>query len=393
MRSARTEAMWQAFCHHAGRQDARHQVTYFRTPPAVADRLIDMTLAGMMRANAGPMHYFGEGREEPVPKAGEYALLLDSRKRPRLIYRMTRVSVAPLSLMSEQHAWEDGQGGGDREELLAVYRRSFTRQARLRRFEMHDDIETMFESFEVVWPFNVAQRLKLLTPYLERGFALRQRLDEAHAGANDFEALLARIETAVLTIDAGLRLRFANPAADLLLRRGDGLRLSRGALMALKPADMRALGSAVAAAAARDIAPTRQDRGGSPNNVITIERSGYGSPYRATVLPLARHNAVHELAPHAEMVVFIEDPDAAEPENPAAEDLLRRAFHLTPGEARLAAQLARGMTLTEAANGFRVTRNTVRAQLRSIFDKTEARRQSDLVRLLHSARSLKISLN
>ena len=64
-----------------------------------------------------------------------------------------------------------------------------------------------------------------------------------------------------------------------------------------------------------------------------------------------------------------------------------------PGEARLAAQLARDISLTEAADTFGVTRNTVRAQLRSIFDKTEARRQSDLVRLLHSACSLRISLN
>jgi uncharacterized protein YhfF/DNA-binding CsgD family transcriptional regulator len=384
--------MWQAFCHHAGLQDACHQVTYFRTPPAIADRLIDKTLAGVMRACASAMHYFGEGREEPMPKAGDYALLLDSRKRPRLIWRATRISVAPLSLMSEQHAWESGHGGGDREEVLTAYRRGFTRQARLSRFEMHDDLETVFEPFELVWPFNVAQRVKLLTPYLERGFALRQRLDEAHAAANDFEALLARIETAVLTIDAGLRLRFANPAADVLLRRGDGLRLSRGALMALRPADMRVLRSAVVAATA-GTDPTRQGGDRGPNNVVTIQRTGYGSPYRATVLPLARQHAVRELAPLAEVVVFIEDPDATEPENPAAEDLLRRAFHLTPGEARLAAHLASGISLTDAADAFGVTRNTVRAQLHSIFDKTEARRQSDLVRLLHSACSLRISLN
>ena len=265
--------------------------------------------------------------------------------------------------------------------------------ARLGRFEMHDDIETMFESFEVVWPFNVAQRLKLLTPYLERGFALRRRLEETHAAANDLEAVLARIGTAVLTIDAGLRLRFANPAAELLLRRGDGLRLSRGALVALRPADMHALRSAVAAATGQGTDAPRHDWGGGRNNVITIERGEYGPPYRATVLPLAQQHPVRELAPRAEVVVFIEDPDATEPEDPAAEDLLRRAFHLTPGEARLAAHLASGISLTDAADAFGVTRNTVRAQLRSIFDKTEARRQADLVRLLHSARSLRVSLN
>jgi len=39
-----------------------------------------------------------------------------------------------------------------------------------------------------------------------------------------------------------------------------------------------------------------------------------------------------------------------------------------------------------------VTHNTVRAQLRAIFDKTETHRQSDLIRLLQGSSSLRIAL-
>jgi DNA-binding CsgD family transcriptional regulator len=49
-------------------------------------------------------------------------------------------------------------------------------------------------------------------------------------------------------------------------------------------------------------------------------------------------------------------------------------------------------SLTEAANAFGVSRNTVRAPLRAIFDKTDANRQSDRVRLLRGMRSVQVSL-
>jgi len=57
----------------------------------------------------------------------------------------------------------------------------------------------MFETLEVVWPLTVAQRIRLVAPHLDRGIALLQRLDEQRRMAAGVEAILARIETAVLT--------------------------------------------------------------------------------------------------------------------------------------------------------------------------------------------------
>src|ERR1700759_4004600 len=97
MRSARTEAFWQAYCRHEGVSGNRYEGTYFRTPTDVADRLLAMVQVGAMRATAGAVTMFGEGQEEPVPVSGEYAVLVDRQQRPRLIWRTTGVSVGPLS--------------------------------------------------------------------------------------------------------------------------------------------------------------------------------------------------------------------------------------------------------------------------------------------------------
>jgi DNA-binding CsgD family transcriptional regulator len=73
------------------------------------------------------------------------------------------------------------------------------------------------------------------------------------------------------------------------------------------------------------------------------------------------------------------DPDAGAPV-PAAE--IQKALELTPAEARLAAALADGTALKEAAAALGVTYTTARTQLRNIFSKTGVHRQGELVRLL-----------
>ena len=73
-----------------------------------------------------------------------------------------------------------------------------------------------------------------------------------------------------------------------------------------------------------------------------------------------------------------------DPENPPMvdEDRLRSLFALTRAEARLAARLARGEALNEAAAGLNITYGTARTQLAVIFRKTGTNRQGELVRLL-----------
>lgn len=62
--------------------------------------------------------------------------------------------------------------------------------------------------------------------------------------------------------------------------------------------------------------------------------------------------------------------------------LLQSLFDLSPAEARIADQLARGLSLGETAQAAKVSTETVRKQLASIFAKTGVNRQTDLVAML-----------
>ena len=68
------------------------------------------------------------------------------------------------------------------------------------------------------------------------------------------------------------------------------------------------------------------------------------------------------------------------PGPPAA--ILAKTFRLTPAEAKLACVIARGASPETAAGELKISRETARNQLKSVFAKTDTHRQSELVALL-----------
>jgi DNA-binding CsgD family transcriptional regulator/PAS domain-containing protein len=100
------------------------------------------------------------------------------------------------------------------------------------------------------------------------------------------------------------------------------------------------------------------------------------------VSPLSR--ARRFLAPfEAAAIVHLIDPAAVKPVDGSA---IAELFGLTPAEARLAAALAGGDSLAEAAASYGVSIGTVRTQLKSIFGKMGINRQQDLILRLSSLR-------
>jgi DNA-binding CsgD family transcriptional regulator len=66
-------------------------------------------------------------------------------------------------------------------------------------------------------------------------------------------------------------------------------------------------------------------------------------------------------------------------------ELLRCRFGLTPAEARLALHLVAGETLRSAEAKLRMTYETARTHLKSIFQKTGTCRQAELVVVIVTA--------
>jgi uncharacterized protein YhfF len=157
-RSPDTDAFWQAFRQYAGLDHDHYVVGSFGHSPEMATELADLVVAGIKRATASLARDYGEDRE-PTPKPGDFVLMLDGEGRPRFIWRTTEVTIKPLSQVDEAFAWDEGEGDRTRNWWLAAHRRYFGRQAARDEFEFDDEILTVFERFEVVWPLDVADMI------------------------------------------------------------------------------------------------------------------------------------------------------------------------------------------------------------------------------------------
>jgi DNA-binding CsgD family transcriptional regulator len=79
--------------------------------------------------------------------------------------------------------------------------------------------------------------------------------------------------------------------------------------------------------------------------------------------------------------LFVSDSEASVRIPPEA---LRTAFDVTPAEARVASLLVQGKGTSQIADALKLSKHTVRNEIKSMFLKTGTNRQSELIRLLLS---------
>lgn len=91
-------------------------------------------------------------------------------------------------------------------------------------------------------------------------------------------------------------------------------------------------------------------------------------------VPLQQFNG---FGPHT--VLTLIDLDGAPKHNIEA---IQKIFGVTPAEARIAVEIACGLSVDEIAQASGVAANTVRKQLASVFSKTRTHRQTELACLL-----------
>lgn len=162
----------------------------------------------------------------------------------------------------------------------------------------------------------------------------------------------------------------ANRAAEDLLRRCALIVGTGGMLGAVDAVAARELRAAIRLAASDETAIGRTG--------LAIRLTGpETAPVFAHVLPLTGSETRTRLQPTAVAAVFIGSP----PEQEDAAEMLATIFDLTPAETRVLAGLVAGLTLAEAAAALGITRETAKSHLDRVFDKTDTRRQSDLVGL------------
>ncbi|MGE0653521.1 MAG: LuxR C-terminal-related transcriptional regulator [Alphaproteobacteria bacterium] len=215
----------------------------------------------------------------------------------------------------------------------------------------------------------VMDGLRVIASHLRRAVIISGMLDASTVAALTFQAALETTSSAVLLVDADMRLVHANAAAQTMLAAGDPVRIIGGrvALRELVPGHLQ---SAVRTASENEAALGRRGIG-----VPTRLRDG--TALSLSVMPLERRPPAG-IAPSATAAIFI-GPAAAPLEMPA--DALRLLYDLTPAEQRVFELVVAGKETHEIAAALRVSVGTVRTHLLRVFEKTGRHSRADLVRL------------
>jgi DNA-binding CsgD family transcriptional regulator/PAS domain-containing protein len=209
--------------------------------------------------------------------------------------------------------------------------------------------------------------LQTLLPHLVRAIKIRGMLTTAEYKQELALGCLDQLRIGVLLLDGCGRIVYLNREAEKLMSSGFVL-ASANDLSLPRPEDTKTLRRLIAMATGRDKAAGGDMR----YSVGTMPCHLWATP-----LPHDRFSKEF-LAASGGVAVFVSREHS--PKLPWQ----RVAAHygLTPAEAKLAAALSEGEDLQAIAERFSIAYGTARHQLKSIFAKTGARRQSELVAML-----------
>jgi len=214
---------------------------------------------------------------------------------------------------------------------------------------------------------------QLLLPHAQRAIALSRMLELATLKERAYESVLDTLQTAALFVTESGDLVHANRAAMDELRDGEWLRLKESRLTAIDRRHHIELQRALATASATPNAgPTS----------FTVPLTG--SAVHLELLPLPGGTKRATIAPDAAAAILFSNPAArSKSKSETLRQSLGDTYGLTPGEAAVAVEIAKGDGRAAVAKRLGIRESTVRTHLSAIFGKTGLNRQTQLVLLIN----------
>jgi DNA-binding CsgD family transcriptional regulator len=216
-----------------------------------------------------------------------------------------------------------------------------------------------------------SQLCALLLPHLERAVRIHARLHRMESERALYAGAIAQLAVGTVILDGKGSVSATNELADGILAARDGIWIAEGVLRVQDPREAAELKRIVGEL-------LHNGRSGLPGvaRALRVTRPSGRADLGLVVRPLPASGGTHR-APG--MAIFISDPSGR---SDAPVQVLVKLYGFTPTEALVAIHLANGLNIDEAAGELGMTRNTARAHLRSVFNKTGISRQPALVRLI-----------
>jgi DNA-binding CsgD family transcriptional regulator/PAS domain-containing protein len=210
--------------------------------------------------------------------------------------------------------------------------------------------------------------LNLVMPHIQAALRTRRQIVAAETANREFEEALNCLEQGVVLLDQSGNCLFVNASARRILDRQEGISIVKSRLWVTSPAERARLTALTQRSCTCEVL--------NQGDTVAISRHGK-RPLNVSVRRFCSENP--KVPKKAMAIAFISDPERRVK---APSVLMTSLFGLTEAECRLAGFLVSGCSLKEAAEQCQVAYETVRSQVKSIFNKTGVRRQTELMQLL-----------
>ena len=139
--------MWERFCEKSGIKADYDDWAFGGAPDALAE----LVLNGIKTATASAYPLY-EQEQEPLPKVGDYSVILNTKGEAVCIIRTTKVYVVPFREVSADHAFREGEDDRSLESWRKVHRDFFTREMNDEGLSFDEDMPVVCEEFMRVYP-------------------------------------------------------------------------------------------------------------------------------------------------------------------------------------------------------------------------------------------------
>jgi DNA-binding CsgD family transcriptional regulator/PAS domain-containing protein len=217
--------------------------------------------------------------------------------------------------------------------------------------------------------------LDLLYPHFKRAIRIHREFHQLRTQQQTLKSVMSQLMIGLVIVDAQGAVQYSNPVADAILGQHQGLSIRNGYLRAHHEDENAQLFNLVAKQAAADLREVT-----TKSHALGLHHPNRQFSLTVMAAPLNEGtDGEHVGGTNGHVALYLSDAESSL--NVPAE-ALRSLYALTPAEAGIAISLVNGLSVNEMAAQNVVSPETVRAQLKSVFNKMGVNKQQDVIRIL-----------
>lgn len=142
--------LWENFNLQIPNLPSHYELLSFGDNESTANEAAALVLEGLKTARTTLLSEY-EDNDRPVPQKGDYSIILDGNQQAIGVVQTLKVSIMPFDEVTDEIAYEEGEGDRTLTNWRKVYQPYFQRQCENKNQLFSTTMEVVCEQFELVY--------------------------------------------------------------------------------------------------------------------------------------------------------------------------------------------------------------------------------------------------